>query len=70
MKKIIYRGDIYTVEEESSDFYKLSGNIWVKKSQCKEISSVKITLERVALALAIAFIIFHVLRILIIELAK
>ena len=65
MKKIIYRGDIYTVEEESSDFYKLSGNIWVKKSQCKEISSV-ITLERVALALAIAFIIFHVSRILII----
>jgi len=70
MKKIIYRGDIYTVEEESSDFYKLSGNFWVKKSACTEITDFKITFEGVFLALAVSFFVFHLSRILIIEIAK
>ena len=70
MKKVIYCGKIYTVEEEAVSFYKLSGEIWVKKSACTEIHDFKITFEGVFLAIAIAFIIFHVSRILIIELAK
>ncbi len=70
MKKVIYCGDIYTVEEEAGNFYKLSGELWVKKSACTEIPNFKITFEGVFLALAVAFVIFHLSRILIIEVAK
>ena len=37
MKKVRFNGLIYTVEEEFHDSYKLSGSLWVKKSECKEI---------------------------------
>jgi len=70
LKRVIYNGEIYIVEEEALDFYKLTGEIWVKKSECEEIEFLKITKERVFLALAIAFVLFHVSRILIIEIAK
>ena len=70
MKRVIYGGEIFTVEEEALDFYKLTGEIWVKKTECEEIQFLKIAKERVFLAIALIFIIFHVTRILIIEIAK
>ncbi len=70
MKKVIYKGKIYTVEETMRGFYKLSGDLLVHRSDCKEMPQIYITIERVGLALAIGFIMFHVSRILIIEIAK
>ncbi len=70
MRKVIYKGNLYTVEDEAMNFYKLSGDLWVRKSDCNEFKKNKITIERIVLASAISFVIFHVSRILIIEIAK
>ena len=34
MKRVTYKGLIYTVEESFNDHYKLSGIGWRKKSDC------------------------------------
>lgn len=69
MKKIKFNGFIYTVEEEFHDSYKLSGGFWVKKSECEKVHK-KIPFEYITIFLASAFFIFHLSRILIIELSK
>lgn len=74
MNKVTYNGEIYTVEEEFNDYYRLSGSLWVKKNLCKQAPKFQIlaalknlTIEKIALIAVFLFLTFHVVRIFIIN---
>ena len=74
MNKVTYNGEIYTVEEEFHEYYRLSGSLWVKKNLCKQVPKFTIlaaiknlTIEKIALIIIYSFLTFHILRIFIIN---